>query len=69
MARQLRITGRVEVSITIEPDGKVADVKIVSGNPVLTKPCARVVSEWRFRPILQEGKPALASAPLAFEFR
>ena len=69
MARQLSITGKVELQVLIGLEGKVEEVKILTGNPVLTKPCAKVVAEWKFRPFQQEGKPVKASAPLSFEFR
>ena len=68
-ARQLKVTGKVELEVVIDPAGKVEDVKIVSGSPVLTRPCAKTVSGWQFKPILQDGKPARATAPLTFEFR
>lgn len=69
MARQLKITGKVELQVTISPEGKVEDVKILTGNPVLTKSCAKIVADWKFRPFLQEGKPSRAIAPLSFDFR
>jgi TonB family protein len=68
-ARQLKVTGKVELEVTISAEGKVEDVKIVSGNPVLTRPCAKVVADWKFKPMRQEGKPARAVAPLTFEFK
>jgi protein TonB len=64
MARQLKVTGKVELEVIITPEGKVEEVKIVSGNPVLTRPCAKVVSEWKFKPMR-----ARATAPLTFEFK
>ncbi len=69
MARQLKITGKVELEVTIATAGTVEDVRIVSGNPVLTKSCAKAVAEWKFRPFLEDGKPARAKAPLSFEFK
>jgi protein TonB len=69
MARQLKVTGKVQLQVVIGSSGAVEDVRIVSGNPVLTRPCAKVVQEWRFTAFKQEGKPARATAPLTFEFR
>ncbi len=69
MARQLSITGKVELQVSIGLDGKVEEVKILTGNPVLTKPCAKTVAEWKFRPFQREGKSVRATAPLSFEFR
>jgi TonB family protein len=68
-ARQLKVTGKVELEVTISAEGKVEDVKIITGNPVLTRPCAKVVNDWKFKPIRQDGKPARAVAPLTFEFK
>jgi TonB family protein len=68
-ARQLKVTGKVELEVTISLEGKVEAVKIVAGNPILTRPCAKVVADWAFKPFRQEGKPARAVAPLTFEFR
>jgi len=53
-----------ELDVVIAVDGKVEDVKVVSGNPALTRPCAKVVSSWKFRPMKSR-----ATAPLTFEFR
>src|SRR4051794_8957987 len=55
-ARQLKVTGKVEIEVTIGVEGGVEEVKVVSGNPILARPCAKVVGEWKFRPIRREGK-------------
>jgi len=69
MARQLKVTGKVELEVVIAADGSVEDVRISSGNSMLTRPCAKAVHDWRFKPFLQDGKPVRAVAPLTFEFK
>ena len=70
VARQLKISGKVELEIVIAPDGAVEDVKILSGNPVLTKPCVAALKEWKFNPFLDDNhRPARAIDSLSFEFR
>ncbi len=69
MARQLKITGKVELDVTIDPAGSVKQVDVASGNPVLSKACAKVVNSWKFTPFQEDGKPATAVARLTFEFR
>jgi TonB family protein len=69
VARQLKITGRVELEIHIAESGQAVDVKIVSGNSVLTRPCAKTVSGWKFKPFQKDGKPTAAVGPLTFEFQ
>ena len=68
MARQLKVAGKVNLEVVIAEDGSVAEVRIVSGNPILTKPSAEAVKKWRFRPFQSDGKPAPAIASLSFEF-
>ena len=46
-ARQLKISGDVHVEAVVRPDGVVEDVRIVTGNPVLTKPAVEAVKKWR----------------------
>ena len=68
-ARQLKISGHVELSVTIDPSGAVADVKIVNGNPVLTASCVSAVKKWKFKPFQENGKAATATTTLTFDFK
>ena len=68
VARQLKVTGKVNLDVLIADDGSVAEVRIVSGTPILTKPAVDAVKKWRFRPFQADGKPAAALASLSFEF-
>lgn len=69
MARQLNITGRVEVEAVVGADGVVESVSIVAGNPILTKASVEAVKKWRFRPFETAGAPVRAIASLSFDFR
>jgi outer membrane biosynthesis protein TonB len=44
-------------------------VHIVSGNPVLTKAAVEAVKKWKFTPVMEDGKPARAVAPISLEFK
>jgi TonB family protein len=50
LAKQLKLTGTVEVQATIDEDGAVSDVTTVSGNPVLAKAASDAVKKWKFKP-------------------
>jgi len=67
-ARQLKITGDVHLEAVVAADGSIEDVKILSGNAVLTKPAVEAVRKWRFKPFEADGKPARALVSLSFEF-
>jgi periplasmic protein TonB len=69
MAKQMRVQGDVEVEVKISDAGDVGDVKVVSGNPLLTAPVLRSVKDWKFSPFKQEGKPSPAVTTLRFSFK
>jgi periplasmic protein TonB len=69
LARQLKISGSVELEALVAESGAVEKVTIVAGNPVLTKAGSEALSKWKFRPFVADGKPVKAIAPVVIEFR
>ena len=68
LAKQLKITGAVELEITIGENGAVEAVTPVSGNPVLTKPAAEALKKWKFKPFSQDGTPVKAQTAMKISF-
>jgi len=48
IAKRMRIEGVVKLSVTVDADGKVTDVKEVSGNHSLAIAAMDAVRKWRF---------------------
>jgi TonB family protein len=46
----MKIGGVVRLEVTEDPDGKVADVKQVNGNHVLSEAAEEAVRKWKFVP-------------------
>jgi TonB family protein len=69
MARQMRIQGDVEVEVKIGEAGDVGDVKVVTGNPMLSATVVKAVKDWKFTPFTEDGKAAAAVANLKFSFK
>ena len=69
VAKQLRIQGRIEVEISIDPSGSVDSVKVLTGNSALTGTALRTLKRWRFEPFQSGGKPVRAVAALTFSFK
>lgn len=69
LARQMKVSGRVEVSVDIGDDGSVTKTKVVSGNPLLAESVVLAVKNWRFQPFVQNGSPAPARTVLSFDFK
>ena len=67
-AKQLKVSGSVELQALVDEDGKVDDVKILAGNPILTAPSVKALKRWRFTPFTSNGKPVKALAPVEFNF-
>jgi TonB family protein len=69
MAKQMKIMGKVEVEVTISPEGGVENVKVISGNSMLTTAVVNAVKQWKFTPFTQNGEPTKAVAALDFDFK
>ncbi|MBZ5662644.1 MAG: energy transducer TonB [Acidobacteriia bacterium] len=54
IASKMHIEGTVKLDVTIDPDGSVEDVKVVSGHSLLTPAAIDAVKKWRYEP--GEGK-------------
>ena len=50
IAKRLKIGGEVKLDATVDANGKVTDVKPVSGNRVLSQAAEDAVRQWRFEP-------------------
>jgi TonB family protein len=54
IALKMRIEGTVKLDVTIDADGTVSDVKVVSGHQLLASAAVDAVKKWRYEP--GEGK-------------
>jgi periplasmic protein TonB len=70
MARQVRLTGQVQVDVLIAPTGAVEQVNILRGNALLSGSAVSALKKWRFTPFTGAGnKPMKAITSLTFDFR
>jgi TonB family protein len=56
-AKKKRIQGTVKMHAIITKDGKIRDLKYISGPPELMDSALDAVRQWRYEPTLLEGKP------------
>jgi len=56
VAKMARVTGTVVLLITVSKDGRVRDVRSISGHPMLVSTTMDAVRQWRFRPYLLNGE-------------
>lgn len=55
LARQARIQGNVILHAIIDKDGKVAQLEVVSGHPLLVQAALDAVKQWRYKPTQLNG--------------
>ena len=48
IAAKMRVEGTVKLEATIESDGNVSDVKVLSGHQLLTQAAAEAVKKWKY---------------------
>ncbi len=68
-ALPMRLAGTVILQATIGEKGKVDDVKIVSGPPLLTAAAIDAVRQWRYTPFLLDGKPVKMQKQITISFQ
>jgi TonB family protein len=60
LARQARIQGTVRFDLLIGEDGKVENVTLIAGHPLLVPAATEAVKQWVYKPYSQNGKPIKA---------
>jgi protein TonB len=68
LAKQARISGVVELSAVIGKDGRVQDLKVIKGHPLLVQAALDAVKGWVYRPTLLNGEPVEVSTTIDVNF-
>jgi TonB family protein len=68
LARASRIEGTVKMSARIGPNGTVQALQTFSGHPLLIRAAIDAVNQWRYEPVLLDGKPAQVSTTISVVF-
>ena len=69
LARQTRISGTVELTGVIATDGRIRELRVVSGHPFLAAAALEAVRQWVYEPTLLNGEPVEVIAPITVNFR
>jgi protein TonB len=57
LARRARVQGKVVLDCVIDVDGRVTDLRVVSGNPLLAEAATDAVRRWVYSPTMLNGRP------------
>jgi TonB family protein len=69
LAKRARISGNIKLRITIDEEGKVQDIRVIDGNPLLNGAAVEAVQQWRYTPAIQDGKPIPVTTTITLTFR
>ena len=68
LAKQARIQGTVRFNVIIDKEGRVANVGVVSGHPLLIAAAIDAVKQWQYQPTLLNGEPVAVSTVVDVNF-
>lgn len=68
LAMQARIQGTVVLQAVIDKDGKVRDLHLISGHPMLAPAAIEAVKQWRYRPYLLNNEPVEVDTQINVNF-
>lgn len=58
-AQKAHIWGDVVLDVTLKEDGTVEQTSVIDGDPLLVEAATSAVKRWRYRPLLDGGKPVV----------
>lgn len=50
LAARMGVAGTVKLNATVESDGKVSDVEVMSGHPLLAGAASQAIEDWKYEP-------------------
>jgi protein TonB len=69
IAKRARVSGAVQVQITISEEGRVIEASLLNGPPLLREVCLQAARQWVFNPTKLSRVPIRINGILTFNFR
>ena len=63
------LEGSVVLQATVAEDGKVQDVTVLSGDPLLARAATDAVRQWQYEPFHADGKPIQKQTEITIDFK
>jgi TonB family protein len=68
-ALRLHTDGAVQIEATINKEGNVTNLKVLSGSPVLAQAALEAVRQWRYKPYYLDGAPVEIQTQITVNFK
>jgi len=69
IAKAAHVSGVVELTAVVGTDGRIRELKALSGNPLLVRAAIDAVSQWIYAPPVLNGERVEVIAPITVNFR
>jgi protein TonB len=69
LAKIARVQGDVVIDSVIDQQGKVTEMKVVSGSPLLIQAAMQALEQWRYQPTLLNGEPVAVDMVVTVHFQ
>jgi periplasmic protein TonB len=67
-ARQAHVSGTVHLQATLSKDGRIENLRVIDGPPLLRQSALDAVSQWVYSPTILNGQPVEVEAPIEVNF-
>jgi protein TonB len=67
-ARTDKVTGVIVMAATVDDQGKVANLSVVSGPELLRAAALTAARQWKYRPYLLNGRPVFVLSTITINF-
>lgn len=68
LARQARIQGSVMLRAVISREGRIENLQVISGHPLLVPAAMAAVKQWRYRPYVLNNEPVEVETQITVNF-
>jgi TonB family protein len=68
-ARQMRVQGPVQLQATINKDGNISNVKVMTGNAQLARAAVEAVKQWKYKPYYLNNEPVEIQTQIIVNFK
>jgi protein TonB len=68
LARQAHIRGTVVLTAIVDKDGRIQNLQLVSGHPILAPAAIEAVKQWRYKPFLLNSQPVMVETTVTVNY-
>jgi general secretion pathway protein A len=69
IARMENVAGPVVIDAVVDETGRVTDMKVITGSPLLTRAATDALHTWKYEPARLHGRPVVTHVQVGFNFK